>query len=292
MATVGVICVNFHTEGHVGMLMQALAPLTERGFKLCGVVVDCSDTMSTLDPGYHLQIARPGKNLGFARAVNLAAEHVDVDVLLIVNPDLEPHVSGIAGVLAAVSSGRAVAASGVLRNSDGSVQRNAAPSSAIPRFAAEYLLGIDTRLPEPSADREVAVLAGSLLAVNSEEFQRVGGFDPMYPLYMEDVVLSDSLKRRGPLLQLAKECGVHSGGAASAFAPKSTWLLLHASRVRYFQRRSNGQGRLMRGIVITGVAVRAGLGRFPIRWLPALWRATARDADLAGLLPTNAPSGE
>jgi N-acetylglucosaminyl-diphospho-decaprenol L-rhamnosyltransferase len=126
------------------------------------------------------------RNLGFAAGANAAARLASGDVLLFLNPDVEPAPGFIAAIRAPgtdwsawqglVTAGRAV-------NSGGGVLH----------FTGIAWAG-QTAPHEP---REVAFLSGACLAVPRREWERLGGFAADYFMYHEDVELSLRLRLRG-----------------------------------------------------------------------------------------------
>jgi GT2 family glycosyltransferase len=69
----------------------------------------------------------------------------------------------------------------------------------------------------PSAPVDVEALAATCLLVRREAFDQVGGFDPGFFLYGEDIDLSLRLRRQGwSLVALPAMWAVHTGGASAA----------------------------------------------------------------------------
>lgn len=261
MATFDFVCVNFRTEHHVAALAQSLDRLAESfpGSRL--VVVDCGGAGPTWtplpDPGaLEVEVCDPGANLGFARAANIGFGRTRADAVVFVNPDVQLDVGPMAELLRDGWASNAVAWTGVLRNADGSTQRNTAPVPSLRLQAAEYLLAIDTRLPPVSRARSVGTISGALLCVRAAEFRAVHGFDESYPLYVEDVDLCIRLAERGRLMQLPLPVGMHAGGVSASSAPRETAALLHGARVRFYRQRGSLQGALARATVLTGCALR------------------------------------
>lgn len=286
---VAVICVNYRTEHLLPALMDDVRQLGKTGLRVATTIVDCSGTAPG-GPDLDARMLDPGENLGFGQGVNLAVRHAgDADVILLVNPDVRFDSDAVAQLIRAVADGSAVAATGRLRDRDGGLQRNTAPAPTLRQLALEYLLGWDARDAPTHERRAVGVMAGSLMAIHRGAFLQVGGFDPRYPLYMEDVDLSLRLGAIGPLVQLPVECGSHLGGASAESEPRSTTVLLHATRVAFFRRQGARRGRVARGIVLGGLALRRVLGRaLPLADVVA---ATRPGVDLTDLLPRRGSAG-
>lgn len=297
MQGVDVVFVNYRSEEDIAQVVEGMAEAPSLGLHLSVRVVDCSGMAAgaaalLAAAPVPTELVHAGGNIGFGPAANVGAASGTAPVLAFVNPDVALDLSQFAALVRAGSSGGAVAWSGILHNGDGSVQRNAAPPPSLRRLAAEYLLGLDTRLPMSDRERDVGVLTGAVLLVDRGTFQSVGGFAPDFPLYMEDVDLSRRLASRGRLVQYPIEVGVHTGGRSTLHAPRETWVLLHASRVLFFARRGRTSGVAARAVVLTGALLRAVLtDRQSLKWLPQLVRATAPGFRLVTLLPSP-PGGE
>src|SRR5947209_1092600 len=156
MATFDFVCVNFRTEHHVAALAQSLDRVAGSlgGGRM--VVVDCSGAGPEWTPlanaaALDVEVCDPGSNVGFARAANLGFRKTSADAVVFVNPDVQIDVQAMAQLLRDGWTSDAVAWTGMLRNPDGTAQRNTAPAPSLRLQAAEYLLAIDTRLRPPAA---------------------------------------------------------------------------------------------------------------------------------------------
>lgn len=140
------------------------------------------------------------RNVGFARAVNLAAERLAgaADIMVTLNPDavpepafLErlvapfadaPRVGAVAGTLVFASRPDVIASAGIV------VHRNG--------------VALDARLGEPrpaphAAPAPVFGASGGAAAYRLEAFRSVGGFPADFFMYLEDVDLAWRLRRAG-----------------------------------------------------------------------------------------------
>ena len=77
-------------------------------------------------------------------------------------------------------------------------------------------------------------LSGACLLLRREAFEQVGGFDPAYFMYFEDVDLGDRLGRAGWLSVYAPAARVHHVGGATTGRVQSAMVRAHhASAARY-----------------------------------------------------------
>ena len=227
-----------------------------------------------------------GENLGFARAVNLAAGHATGDVLVLLNPDTIVHDGAIGHLArfaranpdAGLVGGRTLTPAGELdpRSCWG------APSAwSMVCFATGLsMLFKRNRVLDPESlgrwerdsVREVGVVSGCLLAVRREVWDQLGGFDPSFFMYGEDVDLSLRAARLGYRPMITPRAVVTHIGGASSSVHVERLVLLMKGKVSLVARHGPPAGR---ALLAAGVAVRAvasvAAGSRDKGW-PALWR--------------------
>lgn len=192
-----------------------------------------------------IRIRRSPRNLGFARAVNLAARAVRTEYILIINPDcllvpqallrlvedLDAHPE------AAMVSGRIFDMSG--NEQRGSRRRLPTRKRVFTEvFRPGAGAGVDlTHLPAPREPAEVEAVSGACMLLRREAFLDVGGFDKHYPLHFEDLDLMFRLGQAGWTLRLLPEVAVsHVGGVSSRTRPIQVLWKKHRGLWRYLNR--------------------------------------------------------
>jgi GT2 family glycosyltransferase len=163
-------------------------------------------------------------NVGFGAAVNAAADAVpDVDAYLLLNPDCDIGPGSFARLVDALRGDERLAAAGpVMRYPNGRYGISSGPE---PSMAKEWLaaLRVDRLVPRrlaaaaarsPRLRRRVRLLgyaaappgsgvheadwlSGFCVLVRATAYREVGGFDPRFFLYFEDVDLCRRLRERG-----------------------------------------------------------------------------------------------
>jgi N-acetylglucosaminyl-diphospho-decaprenol L-rhamnosyltransferase len=115
---------------------------------------------------------------------------------------------------------------------------------------------------EPT-ERPAGWLSGSCLMVRRTAFDQVGGFDPGYFMYFEDVDLGDRLQRAGwQNIYLPSARVVHTGGHAAEREPEAMAGAHHASAYRYLAARYPRWWQApLRGGLRAGLAARAVAAR-------------------------------
>ena len=199
-----------------------------------------------------VELLRTGGNLGYGRAANLGVPRAPGDWVVVANPDLTLG-AGRAGHPA--GGGRAVAGAGVLGPAILSAGRHALPvgpgaALARPRHrarAARLVVAVepvDGGVPAGArrADRgQAGWLSGSCMLLRREAFDAVGGFDPAYFMYFEDLDLCERICRAGwQIVYVPAAVVIHEGGASTSRDPRAMADAHHASAWRYLSRRYAG----------------------------------------------------
>ncbi len=170
-------------------------------------------------------VIEAGTNLGFGRACNLGVARAGCDTVMFVNPDVtisranrreleealtQPQLGLLVPLLSRLPGGTARHQIFPYRRWSRAVLGQAW-SALRPRELQ--------RPPRPTRSTGNAWAAAALLFVRREEFLAVGGFDPRYFLYGEDLDLSRRYRHRGLGVRLTDSVvGHHSGSASSASA--------------------------------------------------------------------------
>lgn len=235
------------------------------------------------------RVERNERNLGFAAAVNRAAELSTAPWLLLLNPDTEARPHAVANLLEfagrypdnGIYGGRTLRPDGALE-----------PSScwALPTVWSLFCFasGLSTLFarsalfdPESMGGwardsvREVGMVTGCLLLVTREVWQRLDGLDPTFFVYGEDADFAARARKLGyrPIVTPDSEV-IHAVGASSSSGTKTVLLL--AGRLTYARRHFSGWRRPVAvGLIRLGVFVRAAGAKLSGRgskWLLAWQR--------------------
>jgi N-acetylglucosaminyl-diphospho-decaprenol L-rhamnosyltransferase len=196
-----------------------------------------------------VSLVRTGGNVGYGRAANLGARGFTGDWILVANSDLRFEPGAVDELVAAAGRHPQAGAVGpCLVEPDGSVYPSARTLPALGRGSGHAVFGRVwpanpwTRAYQAGTDlsreREAEWLSGACLLVRRAAFDAVGGFDPAYFMYFEDVDLGDRLGRAGWSNVYAPRARVHHvGGASTARTPAAMVAAHHASAGRYLAAR-------------------------------------------------------
>jgi GT2 family glycosyltransferase len=193
-------------------------------------------------------VIRNEKNVGFATACNQGAEVAGGEYLLFLNPDVVVDPDAVSNLLGVVENQpKAGLVSGRLRFPDGRFQATCrqAPTIANMIFSRRSLMyrlfgravdkGKVYTLPDYNETTEVPVVAATLVAIERQLFEKIGGFDRRFFLYMEDTDLSVRLNQAGySNLFVPTAGGVHRWGEGSRAGRVTRLWRHHMSVWKYF----------------------------------------------------------
>jgi len=239
-----------------------------------------------------VRLIRLSVNVGWGRAVNRGAVASAGRHLLLLNPDAAP-VGHPVAVLArfarlhpehGIYTGRTLHADGTddmyscwgLPTIGGYIGFATGLSTALPNSSwvnPEGLPGYDRR-----SVREVPAVSGCSMLIERELFNRLGGFDPQFFLYSDDIDLCTRAAALGARPVVVPDAAVvHVGGASSSSEGQRIKIL--RGKATYVRRHwSRPRARLALGLMTAGIGLRAvgkaALGRDRSRGVDwtAVWR--------------------
>ncbi|WP_369253428.1 glycosyltransferase family 2 protein [Geodermatophilus amargosae] len=215
----------------------------------------------------HVRLLRTGGNVGYGAAVNAGLAGAPGRYALVANPDVRFEPGAVDELLAVAARWpRAATVGPAIRTPEGELYPSARDLPRLSTGAGHALLGWAwagnpwtaryRREREAPRERTAGWLSGSCLLVDLEAFAAVGGFDPGYFMYFEDVDLAERLGRAGYLHVYAPTAVVvHEGGHATRRDPHRMQRVHHTSALRYLAARYPGRRNAP-----LRAALRAGLG--------------------------------
>lgn len=218
------------------------------------VVVDNQSSDDTLSRvarirDERLQVIAMAENVGFSRGVNRGAAATTAPLLAVVNPDAVSHEGTLEILREAVASRDYWAAGPALINSRGVRERCA---RAFPDVRSALLNWRYLQAAPRTKNRHVAWflmldrdlhdtfacdwLSGAFLLLWRDVFNELGGFDPSYFLYYEDVDLFRRAKNRGHVCcYVGATTADHAIGHSSNTIPIRAGLRRVAGFIRYYR---------------------------------------------------------
>ncbi|MCU4185705.1 glycosyltransferase family 2 protein [Acidiferrimicrobium sp. IK] len=266
------VVVNYNAAGHLG---PCLASLRAAGATRVVVV----DNGSTDDSAAVVAGADPdatwmetGANLGYGKAANLAAAALDADHLVIANPDLVVGGHALRALRARLDAEPDLGIVGPrILNPDGSLYPSARTFPDMVDAIGHGLLGgVAPRNPftrryrlldwDHSQPARVDWVSGACFLIRRTVWDRLGGFDPAYFMYLEDVDLCWRASKAGWAVgyEPAAEV-VHVQGVSANQHPYRMLAAHHQSMWRFAWRSTEGPKRLALPVVAVGLAARLAL---------------------------------
>ena len=232
----------------------------------------------------NLVIISNEENLGFARAVNLAARQLNKagQYLLILTPDCEMLTGSLAALGRALDSdpGAALAGPMVVNREGqpmrGTLRRFPDPWTAFLTFTGLWRLGrwlpsfagveMMDRLPRETVRAEA--VSGACMFLRQSEFLRMGGMDGAYGLHCEDLDLMYRLRQLGHHCLLVPSARVyHAQGVSSGSRPLWVHWQKHLGMQRFFFKFQADQTFfLLRWLVVSGIWLRFAV-TLPLAWI-------------------------
>ncbi len=219
-----------------------------------------------------VQLVESEHNLGFARAVNLAAERSVGRFLLLLNPDTVVHEGSIdALVRYAESHPEGGLYGGRTLTPDGAVDPSSCWGRPTPWSLLCFGLGLSTlfrrsRLFDPESlggwqrdgERAVGVVTGCLLLVRRGLWDDLGGLDPRFFMYGEDVDLSLRATSAGYRPRITSEATItHVVGASSSVRSSKVVMVLTGKATLVRKHWTGWRQRFGLAMLQSGVGLRA-----------------------------------
>ncbi len=255
---VSILVVSYNTRAMTLACLESIVRETKRhDYEI--VVVDNASSDGSADEIRdrfdRVTLIEPGRNLGFAAANNLAAEHARGRWLLLLNPDtvvldgaLDTLVDAAERRGEGIYGGRTVFEGGSLNPS--SCHGWMTPWSLLCRASGLSLAapGSESLNPETYGGwrrdtvRPVDVVSGCLFLLPADLWNRLEGFDPSFFMFGEEVDLCRRASRQGiPRVLIPDATIIHHGGASEPVRGKSMTLIFTAkvSEIRRHWRRGS-----------------------------------------------------
>jgi GT2 family glycosyltransferase len=222
-----------------------------------------------------VRVLRPGRNLGYGAACNLAARESSAEGLLLLNNDVELEPGAVAALGEVLLAHPRVAAVGprlldARRRPVRSIHRAPSPrrvlfeSLLLPRLlpGLPFFHGHHTAYTSHRRARDVETLSGAAFLVRRSAFDAVGGFDEDFFFYAEESDLFARLRRAGWRIRFEPAARViHHGGQASAGVPQAELDRRLHEGLRLYARRHFGERgeRRTRRALLWGARLRLAL---------------------------------
>jgi hypothetical protein len=207
---------------------------------------------STIKRDERVQIIQNPKNLGFARAANLALPYTTGHYLLFLNPDCLIYPDTLARFVSVMDKyPQAGMAGALVRNPDGSEQAGCRRSVPTPWRTLVRVFHLDklfphskyvqnfvlTQKPLPDKPIEIEGISGACMFVRRTALEMVGPMDETYFLHCEDLDWFMRFQaQKWPILFIPEIEIVHIKGACSREQPLRILWYKHRGMVRFYRK--------------------------------------------------------
>ncbi|PHR93450.1 MAG: glycosyl transferase [Leeuwenhoekiella sp.] len=201
--------------------------------ELCRIIVvdngSSDDSVAAVEGLSGVEIIHAGENLGFGAACNIGAHAGNAPYILFLNPDTRLEEGALSVPLAFMEQleNLKVGICGIqLVDEQGKVGRTCARYPTLGRLVSSALgldklpglqsSGVHMRDWNHLASCQVDHVMGAFYLIRRDIFERVGGFDERFFVYLEDVDLSRVVKDTGfDIWYLTEAQAFHAGGGTS-----------------------------------------------------------------------------
>ncbi|MBI1273789.1 MAG: glycosyltransferase [Alphaproteobacteria bacterium] len=236
MPLICVAIVTYRSDPTLERCIDSLEKQTFRDFEVVivenGLTTRVDELASRLS--VPVRVIRPGKNIGFAAANNLAAKGTGDGVrwLATLNPDAFAGAHWLEHFTHALKKYPHCAMFGSLQRDAARPDIGDGLGDAYHAFGLAWRTGHGFPIPENLEDAEVFSPCGGAAFYRLDMFRALGGFDEDYFCYGEDGDLGFRMRLRGQYcIQLAHAAVAHVGGASSGDnSKKSDFAVYHGLR--------------------------------------------------------------
>ncbi len=228
----GAVIVTYNNEE---TLAECIKSIRSNGITDITVVDNAStDTSLQVAKARNVACLAQPENYGFAVAANTGAKRLACDYLLFLNPDAKLAEGTLASAWQYLATHSQVGALGLALYSAQGIREHTSYGSRITPWS------LITRhlLPRhfPSQPLRVGWVSAAAMIVNSKALQQIGGFDPQFFLYWEDVDLCQRLQRSNwEVVLLPHACAIHRRGISLPDRIRKT-ALYDESADKYFRK--------------------------------------------------------
>lgn len=266
-ATVRVVVVTYSPGDSLASFLNTLQAVVPLEVVLADNGSTDGSVQAAVGPG--VRLLETGGNLGYGKAANLGASGFGGDWLVVANPDVTWEPGALDELLAAgARHPRAGCLGPAIRTPDGQLYPSARAFPSLGRGTGHALFGWwwpanpwtrAYRAEQGSpVEGTTGWLSGSCMLLRREAFEAVGGFDPTYFMYCEDMDLCRRLGEAGwSSVYVPSAVITHTGGHATSRSAGPMLREHHRALYRYLSRQYAGPAYApVRGVLAVGLLLR------------------------------------
>lgn len=235
---VSILIVAYRSAGHLPRLFDALAAQTFTAFET--ILIDNASPEDDVadDIAQRATVfVRNAANTGFAAATNQAADLARGELFALLNPDAFPEPGWLAALVAAADAHSDVDAFGSTQLLDADPARLDGAGDVMSAWGVPWRGGHGRKTPQGLTDGEPFSVCAAAALWRAARWRALGGFDPAFFAYCEDVDLGFRLRLAGGrCLQVASAVVRHIGGASEGMRSDFAVELGARNRLWVFER--------------------------------------------------------
>ena len=271
---VRVVVVTYSPGETLGEFLTSLRTATTASYDVVRADNGSVDGAPEAAVGPGVTLLRTGGNLGYGPAANLGAADATQDWIVVANPDIVWAPGSLDVLLDAAQRWPAAACLGpAIRTTDGQLYPSARAFPSLGRGIGHALFGWFwpsnpwTRSYRAEAGKPVdgptGWLSGSCMFIRRAAFEQVGGFDPSYFMYCEEMDLCRRFAEAGwQNVYVPSAVVTHIGGHATSRVANAMLAEHHRALYRYLSRQYAGPRYvLLRPLLAIGLFLRYLLAR-------------------------------
>jgi len=244
--TLSILIVNWKSKDYLKKCLYSISD-TCRHLSPQVIVVDggsfdgCAEMLRDDFP--EVEFIQSEENIGFGRSNNLGFQKAHGEALLLLNPDTELKPGAVDALLNELRDNRSAGLVGArLLNSDGSLQYVAVHPLPTPWNAAFDSSWSRRRWWNRRGRRdtretfEVQAVSGACMMLRASIFRKLGGFDPRFFMYAEDMDLCYRIHKLGLRILHAPHAVIihHGGGSSSTQFSKFPAVMIREALYHFF----------------------------------------------------------
>ena len=287
MTDLSVIIVNYNVKEFIVNALESVFKAS-RNIEVEVIVVDNASEDGSPEEIKRrfpqVRLIRNEKNLGFGKANNIGLEHAKGNFILLLNPDTIVREDTFDKMLSFFASHPEVGMAGCkVLNPDGTLQLACRRSFPGPWTSFTKVTGLSSLFPksklfarynltylDENQSYEVDAISGSFMMFRKEVYEKVGGFDPDFFMYGEDLDLCYRVQKAGykVFYYHGTEIIHYKGESAKRSSIDETKHFYEAMNL--FVKKHFSSSFFVEGILRFAILIRRGLALLNLYKLPII----------------------
>lgn len=211
MVHISVVILTYNSAQYIGECLKSVtAPYDEELIdkKIEILICDNNSTDKTIQKARKavdrnhfdsVSFVENQENLGFAQGINKAVEAAHGKYIILINPDATLQDAQLFEMVDHLTTPKVKIVGGKIISPNNVPELSAGRFYTLP-WLFFLIIGLEDAIKirySPSSIREVDFVSGGFMAFEKDFFLKLGGFDPMYFMYMEDMDLCFRTRKKG-----------------------------------------------------------------------------------------------